>query len=170
MKPNSLKLIALAAPMALLLPFNLAPANEAETESATVGADDLVWHWFAECRDPRSIKLRVTLNGKLKYESKFDVCLMPRRAIVDEPQQRVLSFALRNNAYSLFGETKGDQLEGNFWEASKGENDILIGVSFANDKRVWSNIVHVLNPAAPSMLNLRNGLVIKTLPAGKSDQ
>lgn len=159
----------LCAHVALMLSaFTQAAAAAVGTDIATVGADEVVWHWYAQCTDARPVKVEVTLNGKLEYQTSFEVCHMPRSSIVPDSPQRILQFNLRSKARSLFGERKGENLEGSIWEAGEDQSDLVLGVSFADNKRVWCNTLHIVNPEVPTKSNLAHGLVIKTLPAGRS--
>ena len=131
--------------------------------AATPRPEGAVWQWYAHCSAPRQIKLEVILDRRKIYSTEFGVCHLPRSIELERPQ-RILRFKLVSHDRSLFGERKGEALEGNVWEASEGEDDLILGVSFAGPRRIWCNTIHALDPQKASGAFLARGLIVRTRP------
>lgn len=149
--------------LALQIVIQSAPAA-AEEDGASAGQNDVVWHWQAQCAEPRSITVEVKLRGRLEYRQAVNICRVKRNATVPGTSQALLKFNLRGNGGSLFGEPPSTELRANIWEASADHDFLVLGVSFADEKHVWCNTLHVINPEVETQSTLARGLVIRTSP------
>lgn len=117
--------------------------------------------WFGNCDNPKRIAIEVQLDGATISKFVVPVCKLPRTA---EDAQKLLKFTVTETHRSLFGEPKGQQLEGNIWEAGGDPDDLLLGVSFTADNRIWLNSIAIVYPNKRSRSELATGLVMITYP------
>lgn len=151
-----------------ILIFCLPIISALGSENRSATADEIVWHWFAQCVAAEHMSVEVSLDGKQIFATSFDVCHMPRSAITLDSSQKTLKFDFNSKRRSFFGERKGENLEGNIWEASKDEDELVLGVSFSDKNRIWLNTLHILNPKKLSQSTIENGLVIRTFPTSET--
>jgi hypothetical protein len=138
----------------------------ARSQTIESNAEQIVWHWFAECKDGKSMTIEIILDGKPLFNLSFPVCRMRRRDIWQEvqPRQKVLEFFFKNGKRSFFGEPQMRQIEGNIWEAGGEYDAIIFGVSFDTEKRIWLNTLHFGKIEETSQSELVPGLIVRTYP------
>jgi len=147
----------------LLVLFAVPLTLASQAIAATQPADIAGWQWSSQCSSPRRFEAEVILNRQKIYTTVFDICRLPLPNGATKTQ-RILKFDLASPRESLFGEHKGERLEGNIWEAGRDSDALLLGVSFVGPKQIWCNTIHVVYPERSSKTLLARGFQIRTHP------
>ena len=139
-------------------------SGTAFSQASISSPDEVVWHWFGDCRNGKTMGAEVILGGKRIYATSFSICPMRRTQI--EAEKRILEFYFEVPA-RIFGEefkAIGTQrIEGNIWEAGSERDAIVLGVSFSTRDRVLLNTLHFAYADRASEAELAKALVIKTI-------
>ncbi len=129
--------------------------------------NDVVWHWFVDRQRADTLHLQVRFKGNPIYDTSFAVSRMRRGDIRSEHPQRILKFFF-NAPFGVFGNEfrslGSGRVEGNIWEAGRDPSDILLGVSFVNDRRILFNTLHIAYAYKASRTDLGTKLFITTNP------
>jgi hypothetical protein len=122
----------------------LTTPGRASSQSSTV--NELVWTWFASCRDARTMTVVVSLNNKRLFASSFPICAI---FLADKPRERPhenLRFVFKAPA-KMFGDEfarlGAPDIEGNIWETGSEHDMILLGVSFMMKDRILLNTIYI---------------------------
>ena len=132
---------------------------------------DGVWYWFATCGGP-VVELELRLDKTLLFEATFPLCQANRDSLASEGAKGRLDFVLNApRAISWEGyhdhdkSSKGDLIEVNFWLAGSDPDQLVIGASFVDPKRILMNGLHIASPYKRSETEMAKGLVVVTYPA-----
>jgi hypothetical protein len=133
---------------------------------------EYVWHWSNQCRNPKRIGVAVTLNGNTAYKATIPVCRIKSVDLGSGEKQATLSFTLRDQKRTFFGEPVGTPIHWNIWETESEGGSITLGVSASQGQRVLLNTLHTAKPDAVLSSNFAQRLVVKTFamaPAPQTD-
>jgi hypothetical protein len=129
---------------------------------------DGVWYWFATCGGP-VMKLELRLDGKLLFDATFPLCQTNRHSAASQGAKGRIDFELiAPRAISWEGyhdhdkSNKNDRIEVNFWLAGSDPDQLAIGASFADAKRILMNGLHLASPYKRSETEMAKGLVVIT--------
>lgn len=145
----------------------------ADFGSATVAQEEPVWFWFATCGGP-ALTLEVQFDKTMIYKSTFPLCRAERRSVESQGGAGRVQFYFwpqRTIEWSGYRETnettKANQaIEGDLWQAGADPDDLLIGISFSDDSKIYMNTIHIAHPARRDQTTVATGLVVTTYPAG----
>lgn len=132
--------------------------------------DGPVWHWYGTCSPADTIYLEVRLQHTAVYRTSIPVCALLRENIEPERPQKILEFFFTADARIFGSEFKSfgiNRIEGNIWEAGKDPDDIILGVSFENDRRILLNSIHIAKVKDLCQTRMAKGLTVRTFPAGR---
>ena len=94
------------------------------------------WYWFENCSDGRRLGIEVLLDGKAIHHSTFPICRAsnPPQA----KQQKIVPFFFRGGHVfqGQYSTRRTKTIEGNVWKAGADPEAIVVGVSFATERRV----------------------------------
>lgn len=128
---------------------------------------DRLWFWFGDCPNPKQMQVEIVVDGQAVYRSRFHACRLARSQQVDEAEQKTMYqfyFSGGHTWQDEYHTSKSDKIEGIIWEAGADPDDIVLGVSFATDKQILLNTVHIVKPGTPTQARLDRGVLIKTYP------
>lgn len=117
--------------------------------------------WFGDCNKPLLVVIELSFKSTQIYRTVAPVCKLPREA---EPKDKILKFTFKDVHQSLFGEPRGEEIEGNIWEAGGDPGDVILGLTFSTGRREWLNTIAIAYPDKESTMELATGLSIKTYP------
>jgi hypothetical protein len=129
---------------------------------------DGVWYWFATCGGP-VMKLELRLDKDLLFDASFPLCQANRDSVASQGAKGRMDFVLKApRAISWEGyhdhekSSKGDLIEVNFWLAGSDPDQLAIGASFADAKRILMNGLHLASPYKRSETEMAKGLKVIT--------
>jgi hypothetical protein len=135
--------------------------------SSSFGDED-VWYWFATCGGP-AMKIELRLDKTLLFDATFPLCQASRGSIASQGAEGRMDFVLKApRAISWEGyhdhdkSSKDDLIEVNFWLAGSDPDQLAIGASFADAKRILMNGLHLASPYKRSETEMAKGLVVIT--------
>jgi hypothetical protein len=129
---------------------------------------DGVWYWFATCGGP-VMKLELRLHKKLLFDASFPLCQANRDTVASQGAKGRIDFVLKvPRAINWEGyhdhdkSSKDDLIEVNFWLAGSDPDQLAIGASFADAKKILMNGLHLASPYKRSETEMAKGLVVIT--------
>ena len=139
---------------------------------ASASQQQPVWFWFATCGGP-AMTLEVRLDNATIYESTFPVCHGLRGDSSDQGQRSSTRFSFTPQRAIRWAEgadvvarTRPQQrLQMDLWQAGADPEDVLIGVSVSDGRRIYTNTVHIALPTSRRQSTLAPGVTVATYPA-----
>jgi hypothetical protein len=118
--------------------------------------------------------LEVMVGRKIIYRSSFPVCpindysdkvkdLLSARGTPGH--KLVFSFKGGHVFQGEYHTTPTQTIEENVWQAGTNPGAILLGISFATDKQVLLNTIHVAEQGRASTAEIDPGLTVRTFPS-----
>ena len=141
--------------------------------SIPAASDDApVWFWFATCGGP-VMALEVGLDAKNLYKGSFAICQASRSSQHSQGQQSRLEFSFRPERPVVWRgyRDKEDRtglnhrLTCQLWQAGADPDAVVIGVTFADEQKIYMNTVHIARPGKRNETEVADGLVVLTYPA-----
>jgi hypothetical protein len=128
--------------------------------------DEAAWQWFQNCKENKTMRLEVLLDGKIIYRSSFPICRANTGSNPAEGRQRTIAFYFKGGRVfqGEYHTARTQIIEGNIWQAGADPDAMLLGVSFSSKKQVLLNTIHVAKPDSVSASEIDRGIVVRTLP------
>jgi hypothetical protein len=139
-----------------------------------ITAEAPVWFWHTTCGGP-TMTLEVRFDKRVVYRASIPLCRMNREAKTEEKSPRVLDVpfaAPRSIKWEGYRDApdvtpRGQRLHLNLWQAGADPDDLVIGVSAANESVILMNTVHIAHPVRRDATEVAQGLVVVTYPGSE---
>ena len=107
----------------------------------------------------------MVIDGKTAFQSDFAVCQIPKETKASFPQKNIV-FSIKggHTFQKQYVTTPHEMIRGDIWLAGSDPDDLLLGVSFMDDKRVLLNTIHIAKPNQESSAEIDPGIEVRTLP------
>jgi len=115
--------------------------------------------------------IEIAVEGRTIYRSTFHACHLRRSDRINEVQQKSMDqfyFSGGHTIQDKYHTSKGEQIEGDVWEAGADRDDIVLGVSFMTRNQELLNTIHIVKPGKATQSTLDRHVVIKTYPIAGS--
>ena len=123
---------------------------------------DGVWIWSKQCSSGnRKLRVTVRLRNKVLYRGVIAVCVGSRDA---EDGRVEFKFAGGHVFQGEYRTRSTDSVQGDIWQAGGEPDALILGISFATDKQVLLNTLHIARPDRRTSSQLDRGLFITTDP------
>jgi len=130
-----------------------------------------VWFWRIPCGD-RGLAIDVTLSGRSVYHAEVPICHMVRTRDATTKENNGFKILLTTSkplVFSGYRDTDdvvpaGKSLEMDIWEAGADPDDLIIGVSVADGKKIYMNTVLIAEPKIESGSAIANDLFVTVKP------
>jgi len=119
--------------------------------------------WFGSCGAKKSMEIQIALNGEVIYRSSFPVC--PIEDSSKEVQKTVVFSMKGGHVFQGEYHTSATQtIQGNIWQAGADPGVILFGISFASQKQILLNTIHIAKIGSESKTEIDRDFIVRTLP------
>ncbi len=158
-------------PMPRLKAVYLVAALIAVSSTAAASDDAPVWYWFATCGGP-VMALEVRLDAKTLYKGSFPICRASRSSPHSQGQESRVEFSFRPERPVVWRGYRDEddrtglnhRLECQVWQAGADPDAMVLGVTFADEQKIYMNTVHIAKPGKRDQTEVTDGLVVLTYP------
>lgn len=111
------------------------------------------------------MQILVVIDGKRAFQSDFAVCQIRKESKASVPQKNLVFSIKGGHAFQKqYITTPNDVIRGDIWLAGSDPDDLLLGISFMDDKQILLNTTHIAKPNQESSTEIDPGIEVRTLP------
>lgn len=134
--------------------------------SQSSGARETSWQWQGNCPGDKKLQILVSIDGKTIFQSDFAICQIRHDSKATVSPQKNLVFSIKGgHAFQKqFLTSPNEMIRGDIWLAGSDAGDLLLGISFMDDKQILLNTIHIAKPDRESRTEIDPGMVVRTVP------